>query len=83
MFGSVGENWTAGELRISIDRPYVCAYWAEQLGVSLDVFRHAIATAGPLMSNIKKHLKDDASSGMGQVWTRGDLDRRKRPRLPI
>lgn len=43
-------------VRINVNEAYEIAYWTEELGVSEDELRMAVAAAGPMASAVRDHL---------------------------
>ena len=42
--------------RINPDQDHELSYWSEKLGVSRDELRKAVQAAGPMVSDVQKHL---------------------------
>jgi hypothetical protein len=45
------------DTRIDIDQDHEVAYWSNELGVSRDQLRSAVAKAGPMVKNVREHLQ--------------------------
>lgn len=43
--------------RINIEEDYEVRYWTKALGVSEDELRSAVAKAGPVVKDVKAHLR--------------------------
>lgn len=43
--------------RININEDYEVQYWAQELKVTPEQLKEAVKQAGPMVENVKKHLK--------------------------
>ena len=43
--------------RINVHEPYEVRYWCGQFGCSEHELRQAVAQVGPMVSNVRRHLK--------------------------
>jgi hypothetical protein len=53
----VEETGRQDDTRIDIDQDHEVAYWSNELGVSRDQLRSAVAKAGPMVKNVREHLQ--------------------------
>ena len=52
-----GKRGQHDRYRINIKEAYEVHYWAKALGVSEEQLRSAVATAGPMVDDVKAHLQ--------------------------
>jgi hypothetical protein len=45
------------DARINPDQDHELSYWGEKLGVSRDELRKAVEAAGPMVGDVRRHLK--------------------------
>ena len=44
-------------LRVNMDQEYEARYWADKWGVSQQELRSAIASVGPMVSDLERHFE--------------------------
>jgi hypothetical protein len=57
MADSLEKTGRQDDARIDIDQDHEVAYWSNELGVSRDQLRSAVAKAGPMVKNVREHLQ--------------------------
>jgi hypothetical protein len=57
MADDLKQTGKADDTRINPDQDHELTYWSEQLGVSRDRLREAVAKAGPMVKNVREHLQ--------------------------
>ena len=58
-----GTTGTPHHNRINVDHDYEVNYWANEFGVSRDELRSAIAEVGPVLTDVRTHLRHRAVTG--------------------
>lgn len=58
-----GTTGKADNNRINVDHDYEVNYWANEFGVSRDDLRSAIAKVGPILTDVRAHLRHRAVTG--------------------
>lgn len=46
----------ADSSRINVDQAWELRYWSEELGVSEEELRRAVASVGPMANDVRRHL---------------------------
>lgn len=77
MDGTFDQSWSADDLRIDVNTPYVLAYWANQLGITPDDLRVTVARSGPVLRDVKRELDNAGKAQRRFAWEQGGIDRRR------
>ena len=57
MADDLKQTGKADDQRINVNQDHELTYWSEQLGVSRDQLREAVAKVGPLRTAVEQHLR--------------------------
>jgi hypothetical protein len=57
MADDLKQTGKADDARINLDQDREVNYWANELGVSRDALRSAVAKAGPMVKNVRDQLQ--------------------------
>ncbi|HEX2200382.1 MAG TPA: DUF3606 domain-containing protein [Burkholderiales bacterium] len=57
MADDLKQTGKADDARINLDQDHEVAYWSNEFGVSRDELRSAVAKAGPMVKNVRDHLR--------------------------
>ena len=60
MADDLKQTGRADDFRINLEQDHEVGYWANEFGVSRDELRSAVAKAGPMVKNVRQHLKHHA-----------------------
>ena len=60
MADDLKQTGKADDARINLEQDYEVGYWANEFGVSRDELRSAVAKAGPLVKDVRAHLRHRA-----------------------
>jgi hypothetical protein len=57
MADDLKQTGKADDARIDLEQDFEVNYWANELGVSSDKLRSAVAKAGPMLKDVRQHLR--------------------------
>ena len=57
MADNLKETGKPDDARINVEQDHELSYWSEKFGVSRDELRKAVQTAGPMVTDVERHLR--------------------------
>jgi hypothetical protein len=57
MADDLGKTGKADDARINLEQDYEVNYWANEFGVSREELRKAVQATGPLVKDVRRHLR--------------------------
>ena len=56
MADDLQQTGKSDDSRINVEQDHEVRYWSEQLGISPNELRQAVANAGPMVKDVRQHL---------------------------
>jgi hypothetical protein len=56
MADDLKQTGKSDDSRINLDQDHELSYWSERLGISRDELRKAVQDAGPMVTDVQRHL---------------------------